>query len=82
MDKLNESPMLMTNYLMTTLRSDNHALDREQVEKCYNGLLEEYGKVGCSHLLRSRILAMRVFFVIWLLLQASCTNQTRKWRSI
>lgn len=44
MDKLNESPMLMTNYLMTTLRSDNHALDREQVEKCYNGLLEEYGK--------------------------------------
>ena len=51
MDKLNESPMLMTNYLMTTLRSDNHALDREQVEKCYNGLVEEYGKVGGLHVL-------------------------------
>lgn len=81
MDKLNESPMLMTNYLMTTLRSDNHALDREQVEKCYNGLLEEYAKVGGVRLVRTRILVMRVFFAIWLLSQVSCTSRTRKWRS-
>lgn len=46
MDKLNESPMLVTNYLMSDLRCDNHALDTAQVEKCYSGLLDEYAKVG------------------------------------
>lgn len=81
MDKLNESPMLMTNYLMTTLRADNHALDREQVEECYNGLLEEYAKVGRMPLLISRLLAMSAFFAIWLLLRVSCTSRTRRWRS-
>ena len=45
MDKLNESPMLMTNYLMSTLRSDGNAANPAEVEKCYNGLLEEYSKV-------------------------------------
>ena len=45
MDKLNESSMLMTNYLMSTLRSDGHAMNPAEVEKCYNGLLEEYSKV-------------------------------------
>lgn len=46
MDKLNESSMLMTNYLMSTLRSDGNAMNPAEVEKCYNGLLEEYSKVG------------------------------------
>ena len=45
MDKLNESSMLMTNYLMSTLRSDGNAMNSAEVEKCYNGLLEEYSKV-------------------------------------
>lgn len=46
MDKLNESPVLVNNYLLSSLRSDDHAKNAEQVEKCYSGLLDEYGKVG------------------------------------
>ena len=46
MDKLNESPMLVNNYLMSSLRSQNgNALDVEKANKCYEGLLEEYNKV-------------------------------------
>ena len=46
MDKLNESPMLVSNYLMSSLRSQNgNALDVEKANKCYEGLLEEYNKV-------------------------------------
>lgn len=46
MDKLNESPMLVNNYLMSVFRSQSgNALDVEKANKCYEGLLEEYNKV-------------------------------------
>ena len=64
MDKLNESPMLVTNYLMSDLRCDNHALDPAQVEKCYSGLLDEYAKVGSGWRINFRIVVMNVYCVI------------------
>ena len=44
MDKLNESAMLVNNYLLSDLRSDDHVADPAQVEKCFSGLMDEYGK--------------------------------------
>lgn len=44
MDKLNESAMLVNNYLLSDLRNDNHVEDASQVEKCLSGLMDEYGK--------------------------------------
>ena len=41
MDKLNESPMLVSNYLMSLFRSQSgNALDAEKANKCYEGLVE------------------------------------------
>ena len=48
MDKLNESPVLVNNYLLSSLRSDDHAKKAEQVEMCYSGLLDEYSEKSCG----------------------------------
>ena len=64
MDKLNESPMLVCNYLISELRCDDNISNPSQTEKCYSGLLEEYGKVVCRKEMLSRILEMNACFVI------------------
>ena len=82
MDKLNESPMLVNNYLLSSLRSDDHAKSAEQVEKCYSGLLDEYGKVGISGGCVGRTLGTSVCCVTWSWSRAFYTRATRRWTSI
>ena len=61
MDKLNESSMLVNNYLLSDLRSDNHASDPSQLEKCLSGLMDEYSKDAKNPvILRNLVVVMNI----------------------
>lgn len=83
MDKLNESPMLVSNYLMSSLRCyEGNNLDVEQAKKCYEGLLEEYNKVSIMVAVNGRASEPTSFCATWWWWQAFYTRTMRRWTNI